>query len=167
MATVTGALAYLCIRRAFAPTNISAGRRSNAMLCVPPCVRPRTSFLQYRVGGFEQQHMQRNMQHAACNMQHATRFPRIQGGWLRGFPPNDKLARSVILSEAELEYYATQFKRSGFYGPLCWCDLHLGASLYESYVHSLQAARRAGDYCEVGVLAVLSSGAKAFSQPLR
>ena len=111
--------------------------------------------------------MQRNMQHATCSMQHATRFPRKQGGWLRGFPPNDKLARSVILSEAELEYYATQFKRSGFYGPLCWCDLHLGVSLYESYVHSLQAARRAGDYCEVGVLAVLSSGAKAFSQPLR
>ncbi|CAE7371132.1 EPHX2 [Symbiodinium sp. CCMP2592] len=46
--------------------------------------------------------------------------PTVKGGLLKGFPPRARCPRSEILTEDELRYYAAQFSRSGYFGPLSW-----------------------------------------------
>lgn len=46
--------------------------------------------------------------------------PTVKGGLLKGFPPKARCPRSEILTEDELRYYAAQFSRSGYFGPLSW-----------------------------------------------
>ncbi|XP_033112128.1 bifunctional epoxide hydrolase 2-like [Anneissia japonica] len=52
------------------------------------------------------------------NLKISTGNVRERGGLLVGSP--DNVARSVMLTEEDLQYYIKQFKKSGFRGPLNW-----------------------------------------------